>query len=252
MAMLLLAILLTLTITSLAAYRLYTILQPRSKPNKQSPPQRKRGERTHLLIVLGSGGHTAEMLSMLSRATSESTPSHRLNWSDYQFRTWVVGAGDSISAQRAKDFETSLAVKAKAETAGAVISTVPRARKIHQPILTTPFSSLRCLLACCVVLYQHSRTERGFPDLILCNGPATATILIFASLLLRFFDAGGCQREGKMRTVYVESWARVKRLSLSGRLLVWVVDRFLVQWPQLLEEGTGRAAGRGEYLGVLV
>jgi beta-1,4-N-acetylglucosaminyltransferase len=47
--------------------------------------------------------------------------------------------------------------------------------------------------------------------------------------------------------VYVESFARVKTLSLSGKLLYPFVDRFIVQWPGLKEKWT-----RAEYLGVLV
>ena len=51
-----------------------------------------------------------------------------------------------------------------------------------------------------------------------------------------------------MRTIYVESWARVRGLSLSGKILVAVgaCERVLVQW-----EGLGRA-GKGEFKGVLV
>jgi len=72
-------------------------------------------------------------------------------------------------------------------------------------------------------------------------------------LLLRLwcFDVRGAHTQGKLRTVYVESWARVKKLSLSGVLLERVVDRFVVQWPQLAEGGKGRRRRR-EYLGVLV
>ena len=53
---------------------------------------------------------------------------------------------------------------------------------------------------------------------------------------------------GKMRSIYIESWARVKGLSLSGRILVatGAVDRVLVQWEGLA--GTGR----GEFRGCLV
>lgn len=125
-----------------------------------------------------------------------------------------------------------------------MIRPVPRARKIHQSLLTTPISSLNCLLTCIQYLYYH---PSGYPDLILTNGPATATILIFASVMLRFFDVKGAHSRGKMRTIYVESWARVKNLSLSGKILCWVADRVLVQWEQL--EGV---RGRGEFLGVLV
>lgn len=88
-----------------------------------------------------------------------------------------------------------------------------------------------------------------YPDIILTNGPGTGVIVVLASMLLRFLDfwAMGANKPGKMMTVYVESWARVRELSLSGKLLLKVVDRFLVQWPQL--KGLG---GRAEYRGWLV
>jgi len=34
------------------------------------------------------------------------------------------------------------------------------------------------------------------------------------------------------RIIYVESFARVKSLSLSGKLLRPFVDKFVVQWPE--------------------
>ncbi len=37
----------------------------------------------------------------------------------------------------------------------------------------------------------------------------------------------------KTKIVYVESFARVNRLSLSGRIAYLIADRFVVQWPQL-------------------
>lgn len=215
----------------------FLILRLRSILHRPRPMSRKRNsETTHLLIVLGSGGHTAEMIAMLARATSSSDPSLKLSWQSFTHRTWVVSSGDSISAVRAKEFEESQSGEEESYT----IRTVPRAREIHQSLFSAPVSSLKCLWACVGIL-----TERGCPDVILCNGPATATILVFTSVLLRFLNWKGCETEGKMRTVYVESWARVKRLSLSGRLLEWVVDRFLVQWPQLV-------GGKREFGGVLV
>lgn len=227
----------------------------------------KRGIREGLrvLIVLGSGGHTTEMIAMLERAVSEENPQLRLEWSRFTNRSWVLSSGDAISAERARTLEkrskdTSLHARPNIhnEHTAAVQSTetyeifvVPRAREIHQPLITAPWSSLKCLWACVQVLtgsiIMHPQGEQDFPDLILCNGPATATILVLASILLRIFNFRGCHSRGKMRTVYVESWARVKTLSLSGILLSRVVDRFLVQWPQLEELG-----GRVEYIGVLV
>ena len=134
------------------------------------------------------------------------------------------------------------------------IQLVPRARKIHQSLLTTPFSSLRCLGACHSILrspFSSPDIESStapqlqatfFPNLILTNGPGTGVIVILAALLLRYCDLGDLDRTSRIRTVYVESLARVKRLSLSGKLLLRVVDRFVVQWETLLDQ----TAGRGE------
>ena len=76
------------------------------------------------------------------------------------------------------------------------------------------------------------------PDLILVNGPGTAVIVVFASLILRFLalDRSAWARVRRpTRTIYIESWARVKKLSLSGRILAGTgaVDRMLVQWEPL-------------------
>jgi len=49
------------------------------------------------------------------------------------------------------------------------------------------------------------------------------------------------------KLIYVESFARVKRLSLSGKILKPFVDRFVVQWPDLTKENS-----RAEYKGRLV
>lgn len=175
----------------------------------------------------------------------------------YTHRTWVVSSGDAFSAKRAVTFESTLEEKGTAILTGGnsegerhvgpehyTIATVPRARRIHQPLLTTPLSSLHCLYACLRTLLQGD----DLPDLIITNGPATACILILASLILKFFNVHGAHRRGKCKTIYVESFARVKTLSLSGKLLARLVERFVVQWEGL----EGKGGGRAEYWGILV
>ena len=158
------------------------------------------------------------------------------------------------------------------------ITTLPRARSIHQSLLTTPFTCLLTLFYSFGPLLSSpsqlstsqpslkSRSARSTNDattppnpyesstlspasLILTNGPATSVILILASLILKFFNVRGCASQGKCKTIYVESFARVKTLSLSGKILVWCTDRFLVQWEDLEGKGPG---GRTEFWGVLV
>ncbi|KAJ4294475.1 UDP-N-acetylglucosamine transferase subunit [Kalmusia sp. IMI 367209] len=238
---LLLVLLATLFVA--ATLRLIAIL-PRTPFHSPLPRQRSRP--TRVLIVLGSGGHTQEMLYLLKD----------LDPRKYMHRTWVVSSGDAFSARRAVDFEEALEKKV-GEKGGTIekgnvgpesydIATVPRARKIHQSLLTTPLSSLHCLYASFTPLLS-SRTN-DLPDLIITNGPATAVILILASLILKFFNIRGASSRDKCKTIYVESFARVKTLSLSGKLLCMVVDRFLVQWEEL----KGRGGRRAEYWGILV
>jgi beta-1,4-N-acetylglucosaminyltransferase len=250
----------------IASLRLLAILPPH---NFRTPLNRKRPIASRILVVLGSGGHTHEMFQLL----------RDLDTRKWTHRTYVVSGGDAFSAQRAAEFEAELERRARLEERNRDvqradggnrphcvgpehynIATIPRARSIHQSLLTTPitalstlFHALRPLLTTPPLLpneppqtpYEHA--ARDLPALILANGPATAVIVILASLILRFFNWRGANSRGLCRTVYAESFARVRTLSLSGRLLVRVVDRFLVQWEGL--EGKG---GRAEFHGVLV
>lgn len=213
----------------------------------------------------------------------------------YHHRTYIVSSGDAFSALKAAEFERHLQKTAglahlpadmggdnKREGArdssndithgpGYDILTVPRARKIHQPLLTTPLTSLLCLLGCLRALSPSrppppstatSPAPLPSPDLILTNGPATGVLVVLAAFILRFFGVA----DAELRSVYVESWARVGGLSLSGRVLegMGLVERFLVQWEKGLGEGEdeevesvggrGRGKRRGgrEWRGFLV
>ena len=252
-----LALLTTLLVA--ASLRLLAILPSR----RSTQPFRARPIATRVFIVLGSGGHTHEMFYLL----------RDLDTRKYTHRTYVVSSGDAFSAQRAVEFEAGLEKVGKTEGSGRGerqacvgpdhynIAVLPRARKIHQSLLTTPFSSLYTLVKSFGPLLgsppflpnqspknAYERAAADLPDLIITNGPATAVIVILASLILRFFNVRGASSRGKCKTIYVESFARVKGLSLSGKLLSRVVDRFLVQWEEL--EGAG--GGRAEFWGILV
>lgn len=225
---------------------------------RPKPPRKSPNAVSHLMIVLGSGGHTAEMFSIL----------RNLDTSRYAYRTYIVSSGDDFSAGLARDFEARLAAREHdrnlQESFGRMI-TIPRARKIHQSLLSTPWSCLLCLAACLRVLplawpvpqqgdltkeqwdaLVQRRPKIGLPDAILTNGPATGVIVVVAAYVLRFLGRSGSR--DRLRVIYVESWARVRRLSLSGKIMLRLADRFIVQWEALLPA----TRGRGEYIGVLV
>lgn len=202
------------------------------------------------------------MLSLLADLDSPS----------YTHRTYIISSGDDFSARKALDFEHNLSSQSSSRTKSssdkrhktshcqidmAAMSPsysfhfVPRARKIHQSLFTAPFSSLQCFIACIYILHSppistSSIYAHTYPDLILLNGPSNSVLVLLAALFLRFFAFSGTN--GKMRSIYVESWARVNGLSLSGKILVGLgaVDRVLVQWEGLAEKG------KGEFRGCLV
>jgi beta-1,4-N-acetylglucosaminyltransferase len=174
----------------------------------------------------------------------------------YANRTYIVSSGDHFSAAKAAEFEAQLERRTAQQTAdlgdGAVLSkqafrivTVPRARRIHQPLYTVPVTCVQSLYACVRALLPDA--SAAAPDVIVTNGPATGVMVVFAALIIQFLGLGGFGEDAAdMKTIYVESWARVKTLSLSGSILQWgLVDRFLVQWE-------GLKGGRREYRGVMV
>ena len=59
----------------------------------QSPPSRKSAAK--LVIVLGSGGHTAEMLRLIEP----------LDFGKYTRRQYVISSGDALSEGKARAFE---------------------------------------------------------------------------------------------------------------------------------------------------
>jgi beta-1,4-N-acetylglucosaminyltransferase len=175
------------------------------------------------MVILGSGGHTAEMLLLLAALEPRHTT-----------RTYIVTSGDTLSAQKAASFERSLSPDTQPSCA---IRIIPRARKVGQSWLTTPLSCVLCLLAC-----VDAFREMGAPDVLVCNGPGSAVFMVLVALGYKYFWGSV-----NIRTIYVESFARTKTLSLSGRILYPLVDRFLVQWPRLKE-----MYPRAEYRGLLV
>lgn len=69
-------------------------------------------------------------------------------------------------------------------------------------------------------------TIRDFkPDVMLSTG---------GSVTVAFFIIG---RLNGVRLVYVESFTRVERLALSGRLVLPLTDVFFVQWPTACRNG---------------
>ncbi|TVY82454.1 UDP-N-acetylglucosamine transferase subunit alg14 [Lachnellula suecica] len=212
----------------------------------------------HMVVVLGSGGHTAEMKSLMRGIDPRK----------YKRRTYIISSGDDFSSSKAFEIEKTLQARFSEGTptisegeedpkvGSWEIKVVPRARKIHQPLYTTIFSSAWCLIGCFRVLIEAARESTvapgEYPDIIITNGPATAVIVVLASMVLKYC---GVAPVWKMNSVYVESWARIKTLSLSGKVLLNLgfCDQFIVQWEILAQAINGKSRWKQvEWHGFLV
>ncbi|KAG5670556.1 hypothetical protein PVAND_000810 [Polypedilum vanderplanki] len=156
------------------------------------------------MIILGSGGHTTEMLEVVKKLNNER----------YTPRLYVVAEGDQNSVDRLLEIEK--------EGGDYKIYTITRSRKVHQSYKSSIITTLKSAYEC-LILLLHSR-----PDLILANGPATCVpVCVVAFFLKVFYINGSC------KIAYIESYCRVKSLSLSGKILLYLTDIFVVQWPDI-------------------
>lgn len=190
----------------------------------------KRKGPAKTMIVMGSGGHTAEMLQIVEQ----------LDFAKYAPREYVIAEADKTSVVKVIDVE----VRRKPDLAKQQyeIVTITRSRHVHQGYISSIFTTLMAVANSIPVVL------RSQPDLILTNGPGTCVpICLVAFLSKLFFINRNC------KIVFVESFCRVKSLSLSGQILQWITDLFVVQWPGLASTAAnGSALGRKkEYFGRL-
>lgn len=75
--------------------------------------------------------------------------------------------------------------------------------------------------------------RREKPDIIISTGSEIAIPAIFLAKILR------------KKTIFIESWCRVKTKSATGKMIYYISDEFLVQWPQLLEIYGDKAKYKG-------
>lgn len=204
-----------------------------------------------------AGGHTAEMLTLLKSFDPDI----------YWPRRYIVASTDSMSGQKAAAFEalieshidqqdhamtpgtqhkaTKLLRQRKMQPGSANFSNdgvfsvkiIPRSREVGQSFIT----SVGTTLYAAIYAFKFVFTFR--PDLVLINGPGTALPVVVAAVAARMVGLADA------KVVYVESIARVTRLSLTGKILykLRLSHEFFVQWEELLE-----AYPRAKYAGRLM
>lgn len=174
-----------------------------------------------LMIFLGSGGHTGEMLKILANVDVLNVT-----------RTWIVSSSDTTSLLKCKEFEESMD-----STHSPRFLTLHRARSVGEPLILSAKNTI-------ISFYDTFRQLYSLPEMpsvLLINGPGTSVPLAYIVFVFKFLGLGHTS------IVYVESLARVNELSLSGKLVLPISDRFIVQWKPL-----SLRYKRAEYYGILV
>lgn len=190
-------------------YRLYWLLTHRLPP---APPISDLPIRGRVLCVLGSGGHTAELLSLLGTALPHLNPPPQ--------PLYLCTPCDGASLTRAHAFHEK---QPSLKGTPFVPVLVPRPRRVGQAVLSSVWTCLRSLAAVWKVVGETR------PHVVVSNGPA------LGGVAAAVVAARWCVWGERCAVVYVESLARVNTLSLTGKVVYWVADRFVVQWEQLRE-----------------
>ena len=177
-----------------------------------------------------------------------------LNFERYSSRTYIISEGDSLSAEKVVELENRKRVCGSiiiplslvlivtqvdsSNSQSYSIISLPRARRVHQSFLSTPPTFLKSLLhAIGRIFLGPALRWQPFADVLILNGPGTCVPVCLAAYTSRVSllqcdpspsDSHCHQFFGfpAPRLIYVESFARVKSLSLSGRLLRPFVDRW--------------------------
>ena len=203
-----------LLLAVLAARVAFLLLSPSRRRRARPPP----GGSVRTLVVLGSGGHTAEMLQLTAK----------MDRSRYKPWYYVLAESDKTSLGKVAAGAGGVAPPADC------VFRIPRSREVGQSWASTVLSTAHA------IVWAFAVTARIRPHVVLANGPGTCLPVCVAAFALRVLGLADT------RIVFCESFCRVKHLSLTGKLLYPIADRFVVQWPELTQ-----GHRRAEYIGVL-
>ncbi|QHS71634.1 N-acetylglucosaminyldiphosphodolichol N-acetylglucosaminyltransferase anchoring subunit ALG14 [Saccharomyces paradoxus] len=181
-----------------------------------------------IFVFLGSGGHTGEMIRLLE------------NYKDLLLNESIVylGYSDEASRQRFASFIKKFS-RCKVQYSGFM-----KAREVKATFLQSVKTIVGTLVQSFVHVVRIRFAMCGSPHLFLLNGPGTCCIISFWLKIIELV----VPLLGSSHIVYVESLARINTPSLTGKILYWVVDEFIVQWQELRDN----CLPRSKWFGILV
>ncbi|XP_069125842.1 UDP-N-acetylglucosamine transferase subunit ALG14-like isoform X2 [Argopecten irradians] len=154
-----------------------------------------------VLVIVGSGGHTKEILTLMSGLGRHYTPRH-----------YVMAVTDKMSEGKVHDFETQ---KGQDNSKNYEIHKIPRSREVRQSWITTVLSTLHATLVSFPLVFKIN------PNIILTLGKTqiiyvesvcrVQTLSMSAKLLYYIADDMFVQWEGLQK--------RYPRCKYIGRLV---------------------------------
>ncbi|PSR97323.1 oligosaccharide biosynthesis protein Alg14 like-domain-containing protein [Coniella lustricola] len=189
------------------------------------------------LYVLGSGGHTTEMIAIIKQSFKANKNQHR---------RYIITDGDTHSLNQSKALENLIRASCPDDAGTHDTLMVTRARAVHQSFITSVFTSAKSALDIIAALTAVPSQRRYGPDsalfkwphVIVTNGPGTGFIVGLVAFALKVV----CRvPKDRLKVVFVETWARDNKLGLTGKLfnMTGIADLFVVQSP-LLAKAVGK------------
>ncbi|ROW06849.1 hypothetical protein VMCG_03967 [Cytospora schulzeri] len=231
------------TLGLLVVTRHFSILRRRKPVDVEAGTQKPGPDLSHLpavsyLYVMGSGGHSTEMFSLIQLSFGVNHNQHR---------RYIIARGDEHSQNRKEDVESAFQESCPDGSAGTHDAfIVTRARGVGQSYFTSVYSSLECardiLDALTTVpaqrIGQPNAAGFKFPHVIVTNGPGTGFVVGLMAHILKMLYL---VPQDRLKIIFVETWARTHSLGVTGKLFYWtgITDLFVVQ-STLLSKVTGK------------
>ena len=173
-----------------------------------------------IMIILGSGGHTGEILLMIKK----------LDFNKFSSCYFVSSHNDKNSENKAKE---SIQMDKYKNTKFYFLK-IYRARNVGQSFISSIPTTLYALLQSCFILIKNR------PNMVVTNGPGVAFPILFIGYILRILFI-----LSEFKIMFIESYCRTKSISLCGKIVEPLCDRFIVLWKNLETK-------KREYLGKIL
>ena len=173
-----------------------------------------------IMIILGSGGHTGEILLMIQK----------LDFNKFSSCYFVSSHNDKNSENKAKE---SIPID-KYKNTKFIFLKIYRSRNVGQSFISSIPTTLYALFQSFFILIKYR------PNMVVTNGPGVAFPILFIGYILRILMIL-CE----FKIIFIESYCRTKSISLCGKIVEPLCDRFIVLWKNLKSK-------KREYLGKIL